>query len=170
MAEATSEVFLKSAYTGAGWEPTRRILENPRKDGASLEELREEMAIRDLVARFNHAIDLHDFDGMMRCLTDDCVVTTSRGTVSGIEAVRKDYEEHFSEVRRFHVWSNVVVQLSDDLRSGGVTSNFFAIQARDEGAVGVGGVLAQKVRKENGSWKIYEREGSADLKCQIAAL
>jgi hypothetical protein len=107
---------------------------------------------------------------MVQFVTDDCVWTNPRGTLAGAQAIRADYAEHFSvSSRRSHVWSNVIVRLSDDLRSGGAASNFFAVLETDGKPPRlVGGLAADQLVKRDGEWKICVRNVTANFSVNLA--
>lgn len=157
--------FLPTAYSGPVWEAAERQLARQRNDVMSYEELREEMAVRDLCSRFGYALDRGDVDGMMSLFAEDSTLSNPRGTCVGLEAIRADIETHFKAVRRrFHVWSNVVVRLAEGFQQGWVTANFFGVIQADGGLpCAAGGLAADEVVKEAGLWKIRSRSTTADL-------
>jgi uncharacterized protein (TIGR02246 family) len=171
MTDDLTAVFLPTAFTGPAWDRARDKLAAPRDEELPLEALREEMAVRDVLNRFGYALDQCDVDQMARLLADDCVMTHPSGTFSGVEAIRGYYAEHFRRApHRFHLWSNLVVWLSDDLRRGWATSYFYGLTEATGGSPRVvGGIAADTVAKIDATWKIEARAITADLVAGLPA-
>jgi sugar lactone lactonase YvrE len=98
------------------------------------------------------------------------VAETHRSTVSAVPAaaIRAHYE-HILRVNRhtFHLWSNVVVGLSDDLHSGRVSAYFLAMLERDQGPPrAVGGLLVDDVTKTD-AWRIRARSTTFEFTTQL---
>jgi uncharacterized protein (TIGR02246 family) len=166
MTDTRSPVFLPTAGSGAAWDLTHEQLSRPRSREASLDELREELALREALARYTYSFDQGDLDAVMTFFADDCVVTDRHGTThTGTDEVRANYKRLIETThRRFHVWSNVVVRLADDLREARRVAYFYACLA-PVGATpqAVGGPLVDHMVKQDGDWKIRERTVGVDL-------
>lgn len=158
-------VFRQTARTGPAWGVILEQISGSSSGEAPLEGVRDELAVRQLLALYAYALDQCDVDGMMRLYADNCVITNPRGTFSGKEAIRRDFESRVSkDDRRLHLWTNVVVRLSDDLQEGVVTAYFWAMLQRASMAPRCnGGVSADKVVKRDGEWRFRERTTSVDF-------
>jgi hypothetical protein len=166
MADTPSSVFLPTAGTGPAWDFAREQLSRPRSRDASLDELREELAVREALARYTYSFDRGDLDAVMTFFTDDCVVTDRHGTShKGIDEARANYAKLIDTVpRRFHVWSSVVVRLSDGLQDGWRIAYFYAyLEPIGEPPEAVGGPVVDRMVKVNGEWRIRERSVGVDL-------
>jgi len=172
MSEDHSEGFLPNAHAGPAWERARELLVQPYRDDASLAAVREEMAVRDLLHRYHYSWDQRDLDGILGHFTDDCVITDQGGvTTAGIAAIRARYERQMETTdHRFHLLSNIIVRLAADLRSGEVTWYHYAVlQKAGALPLGHGGLVADRVVKRDGEWKISARSTGVDLIHPIAA-
>lgn len=172
MNDKSAAIFLPTAYTGEVWKLARHNLAYSRNHAAPGEGTAEaEMAVRDLHARVTYAVDLGDVDQVMPFFTMDCTLTNARGTFSGSRAIRADYEQLFRDVpRRFHVWSSLVVRMSEDFRSGRLTSYFYAVlQPLDQSARVIGGIAADEVVQIDGEWKFRSRTTSMTFMHPLAA-
>ncbi len=166
MTDIRSSLFLPTAGSGAVWDLARKQLSRPRNTEASLDELREELAVREALARYTYSFDQGDLDAVMTFFTDDCVVTDRHGTIhKGIDEARANYAKLIDTVpRRFHVWSSVVVRLSDGLQDGWRISYFYAyLEPTGEPPEAVGGPVVDRMVKVNGEWRIRERSVTVDL-------
>jgi ketosteroid isomerase-like protein len=166
MTDTRSPLFLPTAGSGAAWDLTREHLSRPRSSEASLDELREELALNEALARYTYSFDQGELDAVMTFFSDDCFVTDRHGTThTGTDEVRANYKKLIETThRRFHVWSNVVVRLADGLREAWRIAYFYAYLA-PIGATpqAVGGPLVDHMVKQDGDWKIRERTVGVDL-------
>jgi hypothetical protein len=161
--------FLAGAQTGPGWDAINEQLARPRNQRPTLDEVREELAVRDMVARYVYTFDQGDLEGVLQFFTDDCVISSPRGSVSGSVENRANYEHLIGDYRhRQHFLTNVVVRLFDGLREGVVTCYHQAVLQPEEGSAGmVGGVLVDRVVKVGGGWKIAARTSTIDLAYEV---
>jgi uncharacterized protein (TIGR02246 family) len=169
--DTTHAAFLPDAGLSQAWKVAGVQLSRPRTENASLDELREELALRDLIARYAYTWDQGDVDGVMRFFTDDCVMTNPRGTHSGAVAVREIYEQMVQDTpRRRHLFTNVVVRLSDDLAEGWLTAYHYAVlEPRGESPRTVSGLVADHLVKTGEGWKIRARSVSVDTMSGVVA-
>jgi ketosteroid isomerase-like protein len=166
MTDTRSSLFLPTAGTGATWDRAREQLSHSRNGDASLDQLREELALREALSRYTYAFDQGELDAVMTFFAYDCAVTDRHGvTHTGTDEVRANYKRLIETThRRFHVWTNVVVRFSDGLREGWRIAYFYAyLAAVDEPPHAVGGVVADHMAKEGGEWRIRERSVTVDL-------
>jgi ketosteroid isomerase-like protein len=172
MTDTCSALFVPTAGSGAAWDLAREQLSRPRSTDASLDELREELAVREALARYTYSFDQGVLDAVMTFFADDCAVTDRHGTThTGTDEVRANYKKLIETTpRRFHVWSNVVVRLADDPREAWRVAYFYAYLA-PIGATpqAVGGPLVDHMVKQDGDWKIRERTVGVDLEYAIDA-
>jgi ketosteroid isomerase-like protein len=165
-------MFLPTAGSGAAWNLAHEQLSRPRSSEASLDELREELALREALARYTYSFDQGELDAVLTFFTDDCVVTDRHGTRhTGTDEVRANYKKLIDTThRRFHVWSNVVVSLADDLREAWRIAYFYAhLEPLGGQPEVVGGPIADQMVKRGGEWRIRERSVSVDLNYPLNA-
>jgi uncharacterized protein (TIGR02246 family) len=166
MTDTRSPLFAPTAGSGPVWDRAREELSRPRSRDASIDELREELAVREALARYTYSFDGGDLDAVMTYFADDCATMDRHGmTHTGRDAVRANYKKMIESIpRRFHVWTNVVVRLSDGLQGGWRIAYFYAyLDAVGEPPHAVGGVVADQMVKEDGDWRIRERSVTVDL-------
>lgn len=168
MPEVGAQLFREGALRGPAWELIRQQMVPPERP-ASLEDLREEQAVRDAVTRYYYAWDQGDLDAVVAMFTGDCVLTTERGAVRGPEAVREHYEATFRAAQhRLHYITNQVVRLAAGGREALVTSYHHALLQPTAGPPkAVGGVAADRLVKTEGHWRIAERTASIDVSFEL---
>jgi ketosteroid isomerase-like protein len=164
MTETSTPLFRGASPSGRGWELLRQQLV-PRDGDASFEEVREELAVRDAVARYFYAFDQGDLEATMAMFVDEAELESPRGTVRGKEAVRAAYVDMMAAAHhRFHYLSNQVVRLSADLREAVVTSYHYALLAPTAGPPKVlGGIIADRLLKTSGGWRFAHRTTTVEL-------
>jgi hypothetical protein len=169
MTEATVPVFLSTAFSGPAWDRARGQLSQSRSGDASLDEVREELVLRDLFARYTYILDQGDVDALMTYFTDDCILKNPRGTCRGTAEIRANYEKLLRPTdRRLHWWSNVMTRVSDDLRHGWVTSYFYSLhQPVDEPFRTAAGLVADEWVKLDDAWRICDRAITVDIDSAI---
>jgi uncharacterized protein (TIGR02246 family) len=166
MTDTRSPVFLPTAGAGPTWDLAREQLSHPRSASPSLDELRDELAVREALARYTYSFDRGDLDGVMRFFSDDCTVTDRQGTTHrGRDEVRANYKKLIDTAdQRFHLWTNVVVRFSYDLREAWRISYFHAYLAHADGAPEVvGGPVVDHMVKQDSEWRIHARSVTVDL-------
>jgi ketosteroid isomerase-like protein len=173
MTDTRSSLFLPTAGSGAVWDLAREQLSRPRSTDASLDELRQELAIREALARYTYSFDGGDLDAVMTFFTDDSAVTDRHGTThTGFDEVRANYQRLIETThRRFHLWTNVVVRLSDGLREAWRIAYFHAYLEPIGGPPqALGGAVADHMVKRDGEWRMRERSVSVDLDYALDAI
>jgi uncharacterized protein (TIGR02246 family) len=171
MTDATQSrpgVFRSGGHGEVTWDRARELLAPRRTPDDTTDRLREETAVSNLLSRYAYTFDSRDLDGIMQFFTDDCAIINPHGTFWGAAAIRAHYE-HILRVNRhtFHLWSNVVVGLSDDLHSGRVSAYFLAMLERDQGPPrAVGGLLVDDVTKTD-AWRIRARSTTFEFTTQL---
>jgi uncharacterized protein (TIGR02246 family) len=161
--------FLPAAHEGPAWDLAREQLTRPLGDRPSVRRVREEMAVRDLYSHYAAVADLGDIEGFMRFFADDCVINARQGNFVGTTAIRAHYERLFRESpNQFHVFSNVIVRLADDLRSGKTTCYFYTmLQAAGQPVHAFCGLRSDEVVKKEGEWKIQANTSTVDATYEI---
>lgn len=145
------------------WTVFDGLAKRPRSTGATPEQqlalLHEEAEVVDLFRRYHYLYDAGDIDGVMELFTDDCVVVNPRGTYVGAAAVRDNYE-YLTRRRRFviHVGTNTLVRFEQGMREAWLGAFYYATTILpDDTVYAVGGTYADRLRKDDGSWKVFEQ-------------
>lgn len=121
------------------------------------------LAIQELYARYNHAIDFGDAEAWAGCFTADGVfeATPVEQPLAGRDALAEFARNYSQNVRGRHWTNNLVLEEAD----GGVRGTCYLILFRlgDEGAVPmVTGVYRDEIAKEADGWKFKRRTMTAD--------
>ena len=163
MSDATA--FVPNTHTGPVWERARALVTQPARDDAPWEVVREEMAVRELIHRYAYAWDQSDIDGLLRLFTDDGVIHEAEGTTAGPAALRARYERQVAATaHRFHLFTNVIVRVADDLRSATASSYFHVLlQKVGQAPRALGGLIVDDAVKQDGAWKFRTRSITIDI-------
>lgn len=120
------------------------------------------LAIQQLYARYNHAIDFGDADGWAACFTPDGVFASSaRGETAGREALRA-FAEAFSQRTKARHWTNNLVVEGDGAEARG--SCYLALYTLGDGGArltATGVYRDQLVRTAEG-WRFKRRDVTLD--------
>lgn len=171
MTTSVRATFQPDAGATVAWDLARAQLDRPRSGQPSLDYVCDELALRDLMARYAYTWDQGDLDGLMAFFTNDCVITYPHGTVSGSAAIRANYEQMVRDTpRRHHLICNVVVRLSEGRSEGWLTAYFYALlEPQGAPARTVSGLIADTVVKRDGEWKIRARSICIDTMADVTA-
>lgn len=116
------------------------------------------VAIEQLVARYNHAIDAGDGDGYAATfLEDGCFQIAGREPVRGRAALAEMVRRTTGRVR--HFVSNLLIEGEGDAAT--MRAYLDAIP-RGGGAVGTTGVYEDTLRRVDGRWLFVERRFTPD--------
>src|SRR5712692_6685257 len=116
------------------------------------------VAIEQLVARYNHAIDSGDGEGYgATFLEDGCFQITGRDPVRGRAALAEMVRRAGGRVR--HVVSNVLIDGDGDTAT---LKAYLTAIPKAGGPVGVTGLYDDALRKVDGRWLFAERRFTLD--------
>ncbi len=116
--------------------------------------------IRDLYARYAHAVDLGRYEEWIECFTSDGVFESPRfGRYQGVEGLRRFtaiYKESNGAAQVRHMMTNVMFEISGDRATGSCYLNYY--HCRD-GKVSLSalGRYEDQLRKVNGRWRFESR-------------
>jgi len=125
--------------------------------------------IRDLLARYNQAIDFGDADGWVACFTPEGVFECTGlpegsplgGRYEGAEALRGYAVTHFSKARgRARHWNDSLV-IDGDGQEATMSCYLLALSV-GRGLVGTTGVYRDQLRKVAGQWRFVHRHIAID--------
>lgn len=124
----------------------------------------DRMAILDLLARYNHAIDGRDTEGWLDCFTEDAVYEFPPDRRwEGIEALRKVGEARASnpdQPASRHWLNNVLIEGDGDTAQ--VTCYLMLLRPLEGPRINHTGLYRHTVCKVNGAWKFSHRRMEQD--------
>lgn len=131
----------------------------------------DRLAIAELLARYNHALDSGDADGWADCFTPDGALEGRRGRIAGRDALRQFATEAAGRGTCRHVVGNVVVESSDVVpHSAMVKSYMIYYEVRAEHITLIETAIQRDhVVKFKGNWRLHERKILRDVSVSLAA-
>jgi uncharacterized protein (TIGR02246 family) len=161
----TTSAFLPGAGASDAWELARAQIRQPRPARPSLEYVNEELALRDLMARYAYTWDSGDIDALMDFFLPDAELTNSRGSASGRDAIRANYEAmHRDLPHQRHLFGNQVVRLSVDLtRAWTCVYHYGVLDTSAAVSRNVAGVICDTLVKRGDEWRIQSRAVCIDV-------
>jgi len=128
----------------------------------------EEEALRDDLAAYAYHMGTNDIDKVVQHFSDDAVLTSHMGSLSGMYLIRKNYEHILrNNPSPRHLWGNVLIRFIDSLEEAYRTSFIHEMWGEFNPTFGVGTDL-HRMKKIGGRWKIVERiiGGDSDYKLE----
>jgi uncharacterized protein (TIGR02246 family) len=122
---------------------------------ATASEDREE--IRELLARYNHAVDSHQVEEWAGLFTDDGVFDSGGRTLKGADELRSFAESVPVGLR--HVVANEIIDLDGDQAT---VRAYLFILAGKPAAIATTGVYEDEVRRVDGRWRFARRTFTPD--------
>lgn len=169
MTSSRASAFLPMAFSGPAWTAAPDVMSMPVQDDRSLVALVAERELHDFAISYAHTLDKGNVDDIMQFFATDCVMTSPRGTFTGGDELRTEYERMVRDASpRMHQFSNVFIRLAGDLASGYVSCNVTAIL---DGAAGTsrliaGYIVIHAVRTSDG-WRIRRRWVANDVEASL---
>lgn len=148
---------------GPMWSIHHALARTPRPRAsttpARLRLIEEELAVRDVLARYTYFYDGADLDGVMSVFHAKCVLINPRGTYVGTAAIRRNYAYLISLSKIvLHFAPNVMVRLDRGLQNAWMTAYYYGVSATPASTLNAtGGTYADRLVKEKGEWKIVAR-------------
>lgn len=131
----------------------------------------EKDSIREVMARYCHALDACRFDEVARLFADEGEWTTDYGTARG----RKEIEALLSRTvprkgegpQRKHYITNVIIKVENDTASA--VSDYLIIRESEQGLIPVmGGTYKDLFEKRDGQWRFRRKELVHDISGDMA--
>jgi hypothetical protein len=133
--------------------------------------------IRQLLARYNLAIDLGDADGWAACFTDDGVFECTglpeyspfSGRFEGIDALKDYATTQYSRAQgRARHW-NWNLEIDGDGKEATMRSYLLILTVGERPApVNATGIYQDRLRKVRGEWRFAERHIAIDSRVEVA--
>src|SRR5690348_2862334 len=124
--------------------------------------LEEKDAIREVLAEYCFRLDGGRYDEMAALFTEDGTWDTAFGAATGRDAIAglaRDIRARAGDnrPRAVHLVTNIAIALGGDTAE--VRSNWTVVQNSPQGPkIGSGGAYADRLVKENGSWRFRYRK------------
>jgi ketosteroid isomerase-like protein len=121
----------------------------------------DQLAIQQLYARYNHAIDFGDGDGWAACFTPDGVFNGGQGPQQGTDALKAFAGGFASRMKARHWNTNLVVEGSGDTANGKCYLMLMNL-ADGKATPLVTAVYHDELKKTGGEWKFTSRSVQPD--------
>lgn len=132
----------------------------------SLTEIEDKLAIQELMAQYNFAINFGDIEGWANCFTEEGIFECPFGLFTGRTALRQYISERTGERRERplrHMATNIIVEVKGDRASA--KCYLFLLQVVPEGLkLLTTGVYRDELRKIGGAWHFSHRNLKLDSK------
>ncbi len=118
----------------------------------------DKMAILELVARYNHAVDYGDSDAYVKTFTPDGIFTMGDWTMRGTEELRAFVEKKAQQgdLNTRHWTSSHVVEGDGDTATH--SSYIMIIEMGEIPTISATGIYHDKLKNVNGEWKFSRRQ------------
>jgi hypothetical protein len=121
----------------------------------------DQLAIQQLYARYNHAIDFGDGDGWAACFTPDGVFNGGQGPQQGTDALKAFAGGFASRMKARHWNTNLVVEGSGDTANGKCYLMLMNL-ADGKATPLVTAVYHDELKRTGGEWKFTSRSVQPD--------
>lgn len=123
----------------------------------------DQLAIQQLYARYNHAIDSGNGPAWAACFTPDGTFASATGTFSGTEQLSSFATAFASRLKGRHWTNNLVIEAAE----GGASGTCYLMLLRlgnQENPTGIltTGIYKDKLIHDGGDWKFTSREVVGD--------
>lgn len=171
MTSTRASAFLSGAFSGPAWTGAPDVVSMPIEDDRSLAALVAERELHDFAILYAHTLDKGNVDDVIRLFAADCVMTTPRGTFTGHEELRAEYERMVRDAApRMHQFSNILVRLAADLSNGYVSCYVTAILDGTDGTTRlIAGYIVIRVIRTSDGWRIQRRWVANDVEASLEA-
>ncbi|MBE9033290.1 nuclear transport factor 2 family protein [filamentous cyanobacterium LEGE 11480] len=121
----------------------------------------DELAIRQVIARLNHALDNADYPLYASFFADNAVFDTAFGQAVGPKAVAAALETSRPYItNKRHVAANLVI--SGDAKQAKVTSYLIVFERADSLTYVGSAVNVDTLKKQDGEWRVIRHETAMD--------
>ncbi len=124
----------------------------------------DQLAIQQLYAKYNHAIDSGDGAGWVRCFSPDAVFTSPAGTFRG-SAELEGFAAWYSPLMKGRHWTNNLVLEGDDkMAEGSCYLILFRLTPGETPPAGIyaTGIYQDTLRKDGAGWAFTSRNATFD--------
>jgi uncharacterized protein (TIGR02246 family) len=133
--------------------------------------LEEKDAIREVMARYCHALDAGRFDEVASLFAEEGEWTTDYGSAVGRAAIEalltRNVPRRGEGPQRKHYIANTIIRVEDD--SAHAVSDYLIIRESENGLIPVmGGTYMDRFCKRDGEWKFLRKELIHDIAGDMA--
>jgi hypothetical protein len=120
------------------------------------------LAIQQLYARYNHAIDSGDGAGWAACFTGDGTFTSATGTFTGAEQLAAFGNAFPSRLKARHWTNNLVVEPDGDGAKGTCYLMLLRLTDGAPASILTTGIYHDRLVCDGGAWKFASRDVAGD--------
>jgi 3-phenylpropionate/cinnamic acid dioxygenase small subunit len=123
----------------------------------------ETLAIQQLYARYNHAIDSGDAQGWAACFTAEGTFSSATGNFAGREQLAAFAEGFARRLKARHWTNNLLIDAADGGASGKCYLMLLRLGDADTStSILTTGIYTDALVKEDGAWKFKSRSVAGD--------
>lgn len=131
---------------------------------SSITEIEDRIAIRELMARYNFAIDFGDIEAYLACFTEEGGFSNIYGSSKGQIALRRYISERTAERQELplrHMATNIIIEVKGDRASA--KCYLLLLQVTSEGLkLLTTGAYKDELQKIGGAWRFSHRKVEFD--------
>jgi 3-phenylpropionate/cinnamic acid dioxygenase small subunit len=120
------------------------------------------LAIQQLYARYNHAIDSGDGAGWAACFTADGTFASATGTFAGTEQLTSFAAAFPSRLKARHWTNNLVVDADGDGAKGTCYLMLLRLNEGAPASILTTGIYRDQIVRDAGGWKFASRNVAGD--------
>jgi hypothetical protein len=120
------------------------------------------LAIQQLYARYNHAIDSGDGPGWARCFTPDGTFTSASGTFTGSDALATFATGFATRLKARHWTNNLVIDADGDGARGRCYLMLLRLAEGSPASILTTGIYDDRLVRDGGGWKFASRNVTGD--------
>ncbi len=123
--------------------------------------IEDKLAIMELLAVYNHAIDYGDADAWLNTFTEDGVLEGVGKPIEGIKGLTAFVEDYVQNASPMHHWTNNhIIDIDGDTAEH--RSYFIIMKLENPAAILATGRYKDKLKKIDGKWKFSLRDAIFD--------
>jgi hypothetical protein len=120
------------------------------------------LAIEQLYARYNHAIDFGDAAGWAACFTGDGTFSSATGNFAGTEQLTNFAAGFASRLKARHWTNNLVIEPDGDAAKGTCYLMLLRLGEGTPASILTTGVYTDRIVRVDGAWKFASRSVAGD--------
>jgi hypothetical protein len=120
------------------------------------------LAIQQLYARYNHAIDSGDAAGWAACFTGDGTFASATGNFAGTEQLTTFAQGFASRLKARHWTNNLVVESDGDGAKGTCYLMLLRLGEGTPATILTTGIYTDRLVRDSGGWRFASRSVAGD--------
>lgn len=121
----------------------------------------DQLAIQQLYARYNHAIDSGDASGWSACFTPDGTFASATGNFAGTQQLT-EFAQGFAARLKARHWINNLVIEGDENGARGTCYLMLLLLAEGKANILTTGIYTDRLVRDGGAWKFASRSVAGD--------